>query len=323
MSLAFSEFRLGSLLLKNRVVMAPMQQYQGTAEGYATAYHEQHYARRARGGVGLVMVESTAVAPEGRLLRDDIGIFSDAHAEPLRRVAAAVHVEGVPIILQLSHGGRKSTPPAGFERIAPSPIAYDDTYGVPREMSPADIAAAVDAFAAAAACSRAIGYDGIEIHAAHGFLIHQFLSPLSNTRTDAYGGSAAARQRFLAEIVEAVRGAVGTDYPVAVRVSASDYAEGGLTPDDVGRMLRDIAPLGIDAVDVSSGGLLPGVPPNIGPGYQVPFAQIIKTYVDVPVIAVGLIRSGAMVEEILSERRADLVAIGRPLLIYPDLNRTI
>ncbi|MBS7706575.1 tRNA-dihydrouridine synthase [Chelatococcus asaccharovorans] len=323
MSLASTPFTIGGLTLKNRIVMPPMQQYQGTAEAFATDYHVHHYARRARGGVGLVIIESTAVAPEGRLMADDIGLFSDAHMAPVAAIAAAVKAEGVPIIMQLSHGGRKSRPHPGSRLIAPSAIPHDDDYGMPEAMSRDDITRVVMAFATAARRALAAGFDGLELHAAHGYLLHQFLSPLSNTRTDAYGGDLEGRSRIIADVIRAVREAVGRDVPVTIRVSASDYQPGGLTADRVAAALERLVPLGLDAVHVSSGGLSPEPPPNAGPGYQVGFARTIRERIKVPVIAVGNIRTKAQVEDILGEGHADLVAIGRPLLVHPDLGRVL
>ncbi|CAH1662888.1 oxidoreductase [Chelatococcus asaccharovorans] len=323
MSLASTPFTIGGLTLKNRIVMPPMQQYQGTAEAFATDYHVHHYARRARGGVGLVIIESTAVAPEGRLMADDIGLFSDAHMAPVAAIAAAVKAEGVPIIIQLSHGGRKSRPHPGSRLIAPSAIPHDDDYGMPEAMSLDDITRVVMAFATAARRALAAGFDGLELHAAHGYLLHQFLSPLSNRRTDAYGGDLEGRSRIIADVIRAVREAVGRDVPVTIRVSASDYQPGGLTADRVAEALERLVPLGLDAVHVSSGGLSPEPPPNAGPGYQVGFARTIRERIKVPVIAVGNIRTKAQVEDILGEGHADLVAIGRPLLVHPDLGRVL
>lgn len=323
MSLAFETLRLGPLTLKNRIVLPPMQQYQGSAEGYATPYHVHHYARRARGGVGLIILESTAVAPEGRLMADDIGLFSDSHVGPLAEVAQAVAAEGVPALLQLSHGGRKSRPHAGGRLLAPSAVPYNQSYGTPEAMTDQDIASVITAFAEAARRAVAAGFAGVELHAAHGYLLHQFLSPLSNRREDAYGGSDENRRRLLTQIIAEVRAAIGPSHPVTIRVSASDYDPCGLTPESVAEALCALVPLGLDAVHVSAGGLLPIRPSDVSAGYQVGFAQTIRRAVTVPVIAVGMIRSREQVEAILADGRADLVAIGRPLLIYPDLERVL
>ena len=322
MSLIFTPTTLGRLTLANRIVMPPMQQYQGTPEGFATPYHVQHYARRARGGVGLVIVESTAVAPEGRLMEDDVGLFSDAHADALAPVAAAVHAEGAPVLVQLCHGGRKGVPHRGGPLLAPSALPHSD-YGMPEPMDATDIASVVAAFAEGAERAIGAGFDGVELHAAHGYLLHQFLSPLSNTRTDDYGGSPQNRARLLAEIVAAVRARIGPEPVVTVRVSASDHAEGGLTADAVAESLAAIVPLGLDAVHVSAGGLLPGAKVVTAADDQIELAAIVRQRLGIPVIAVGRVRSLEAAEAIVARGAADLVAIGRPLLVYPDLSRAL
>ncbi|MBB6691011.1 NADH:flavin oxidoreductase [Cohnella xylanilytica] len=308
--------RIGGLTLRNRLIMAPMQQYKGTPEGYATDHHVEFYSRRAK-HVSLVIVESTAVSPDGRLFPNDIGIFSDAHVEPLRRITDAVHAEGTPAFIQLSHGGRKSSPEVTKRLVAPSAIAYDETYGTPEELSVADIAAIVEQYRLAAKRSVQAGFDGIEIHAAHGFLMNQFMSPLSNKRTDGYGGTPENRARLLRESLAAIRSEVGKEYPVIVRVSATDYHEGGLTPEDWARMLKPLES-DLDAIDVSTGGLLPVQPADVYDAYQVPHAAAIKPHFRIPVIAVGLIRTRSLANRILEDRLADAVAIARPLIDDPD-----
>lgn len=323
MSLAFSPGRIGSLALANRIVMPPMQRYEGTSEGYATDYHVNHYARRARGGVGLVILESTAVSPEGRLMADDIGIFTDAHGAALARVAAAVRAEGVPAMVQLSHGGRKSRPQGGGGLLAPSAIAYDGHYGMPEAMSARDIDKAVDDFAAAARRAVAAGFAGVELHAAHGYLLHQFLSPLSNRRDDAYGGDEARRAALPARVIRAVRAAVGDGAAVTMRVSASDDAEGGLTPATVAPLLARLAEEGLDAVHVSSGGLVPADRQAGQRAASLDCAATLRAALSIPVIAVGGVRSLGEIEALLAAGKADFVAVGRPLLIYPDLSRSL
>lgn len=318
MSLAFTPFELGPLRLKNRLVMAPMQQYRGASDASATAYHQFHYGRCAEGGVGLIIVESTAVAPEGRLFKDDIGIFDDAHVGPLRRVTDAVHAHGVPVFIQLSHGGRKSNPPAGMSRLAPSALAFDPAYGVPEVMGKEDIRHAVSAFAAAARRAVAAGFDGIELHAAHGYLIHQFLSPLSNRREDGYGGALKHRVRFIDEVLAGIREAVGTALPITLRVSASDYVPDGLTPGMVAAAVCELKHHALAAVHVSSGGLLPVAPESAHPGYQIGYAHAIRQAVAIPVIAVGGLHRRSLIEQVLAAGQADLVAIGRPILERPD-----
>lgn len=323
MSLAFSPGRIGSLALANRIVMPPMQRYEGTSEGYATDYHVNHYARRARGGVGLVILESTAVSPEGRLMADDIGIFTDAHGAALARVAAAVRAEGVPAMVQLSHGGRKSRPQGGGRLLAPSAIAYDGHYGMPEAMSAHDIDKAVDDFAAAAGRAVAAGFAGVELHAAHGYLLHQLLSPLSNRRDDDYGGDAIRRAALPARVIRAVRAAVGGNAAVTMRVSASDDAEGGLTPATVAPLLARLVEEGLDAVHVSSGGLVPADRQAGQRAASLDCAATLRAALSVPVIAVGGVRSLGEIEELLAAGKADFVAVGRPLLIYPDLSRSL
>ncbi|CAM3675047.1 MULTISPECIES: oxidoreductase [Paenibacillus] len=304
--------QIGSLTLRNRIIMAPMQQNQGTTEAYATDYHVKHYAARAE-DVSLVIIESTGVSPNGRLFPDDIGIFTDRHVDPLRRIVNAVHQKGTPVFIQLTHGGRKSWPSLTNKLMGPSAIAYDDEYGIPLAMSLDDIRTEIERYRLAARRSLEAGFDGIELHAAHGHLLHQFLSPLSNMREDHYGGSLENRLRLIIEVLEAIRAEVGSEYPVQLRVSASDFAEGGLTPVEVATALTYLESK-IDAVHVSSGGLVPNAPLATPEGYQLPYASVIKQYVNVPVIAVGNIRTQAFANFILVDQLADVIAVGRPLM---------
>ncbi|NOU86033.1 NADH:flavin oxidoreductase [Paenibacillus sp. LMG 31460] len=309
---------IGSVKLRNRLIMAPMQQYKGSPEGYATEHHVQHYARRAN-AVGLIIVESTAVSDNGRLVPNDIGIYSDQHTDALKRVTDAVHTKHTPIFVQLSHGGRKSDPEITKRLIAPSAISYDDTYGKPSELSVSEIEALIEDYRLAARRSIEAGFDGIEVHAAHGFLIHQFLSPISNLRSDAYGGSPLARAKFLQDTLAAIRAETGRNYPVIVRISSTDYVDGGLNPQELALMLKPlVADNLIDAIDVSSGGLLPIQPTDTHPGYQLPDAAVIKQHLDVPVIAVGKIYTRSFADRIIGDGLADAIAIGRPLLEDPD-----
>lgn len=308
--------QIGGIGLKNRLIMAPLQQYAGTPDGFATNHHTEFYSRRAN-QVSLVIVESTAVSDSGRLFNNDIGIFTDCHIEPLRKITEAVHAKQTPLFIQLSHGGRKSSPLVTKKLIAPSPIAYDEHYGSPEAMSLADIQQVVEQYRIAAKRSVLAGFDGIEIHAAHGFLIHQFLSPLSNQRLDSYGGSPENRSRFLKDVLTVIRGEVGKKYPIMVRVSATDYVKGGLFPEDIARMLQPLESE-LDAVHVSTGGLVSVQPNHIYPAYQVPHAAIIKQHLRVPVIAVGLIDSRSLADHILQDQLADMIAIGRPLIEDPD-----
>ncbi|AKG36449.1 oxidoreductase [Paenibacillus durus] len=307
---------IGGLRLKNRLIMAPLQQYMGTPEGFATNHHVQFYSRRAR-HVALVMVESTAVSPNGRLFHNDIGIFTDHHVESLRKITDAVHAQDTPIFVQLSHGGRKSSPDVTKQLVAPSAIAFDDHYGTPESLSLAGIESVIQEYRLAAKRSVQAGFDGIEIHAAHGFLIHQFISPLSNKRTDAYGRTPENRARILKDVLLAIREEVGRDYPVIVRVSATDYNEAGLTPEDWARMLKPLESE-LDAIHVSTGGLLPIQPSDVYTAYQLPHAAAIKQHFNIPVIAVGKIYTRSLADRILEDRLADMIAIGRPILEEPD-----
>ncbi|MFD0589464.1 NADH:flavin oxidoreductase [Paenibacillus sp. GCM10027627] len=311
-----SSGKINKLALKNRLILAPMQQRQGTSDGHATDYHVQHYGRLAA-DVGLVIVESTSVSPEGRLYQNDISIYSDSHLKPLGKVVEAVHKRDARIFIQLSHGGRKSNPRPGERLLAPSSLAFNDEYGVPNAASEEEIGRILEQYRTAAIRSKQAGFDGIELHAAHGYLLHQFLSPLTNRRLDHYGGSPTNRLQFVLQVVLAVREAVGPDYPVQIRVSASDYAKNGLIPRQVADILKELEPL-LDAVHVSSGGLTPNRPQDIHPGYQLPYAALLKSELTLPIIAVGGIHQKAFAERVVSEHLADFVAVGRPLLEDPD-----
>jgi NADPH2 dehydrogenase len=314
MSLLFTSYNIGEINLKNRVVLAPMQQFQGTSEGLATDYHVNHYTKLAKSGVSLVIIESTTISENGRLFPNDISISSDQHIPPLKKVVESIHDENVPTFIQLCHGGRKAHPTNKGKMLAPSAIAFNDEYGMPNEMTNEEIKEVTQQFVNAAKRSVEVGFDGIELHAAHGYLLHQFLSPLSNRREDEYGGSLENRVRLLREVLAAIREEVGEDYPIQIRFSAYDYHEHGLHPEDIGMAIGFLEPLGVDAIHISSGGVLPIQPDKVYPGYQVPFAEKIKQYTNLPIIAVGLIHSKDLAEEILSNKQAELIAIGRPFL---------
>lgn len=319
MSKLFQAAKIGKLALKNRIIMAPMQRWQGSPEGYATNYHAKHYSERAKGGVGLVIVESAAVSENGRLFPNDIGIFTDHHREPLKKVVEAVHQADTPIFIQLCHGGRKAHPETTEQLVSASALPFDAFYGTPEEMTLLEIEAIIRDFKVAARRSVEVGFDGIEIHAAHGYLIHQFLSPLSNKRTDSFGGTLENRAKLLKEVLEAIREEIGKEYPIQIRFSAFDYEQGGLTPEQIGETIELIESIGLDAVHVSTGGLLPIQPDKVFPGYQVAHAEIVKTHTQLPVIAVGLIDKLNLAEDILEKGKADFIAIGRPLLENPYL----
>ena len=317
----FSPFTLRGLTLRNRIVLSPMCMYTAGYDGLATDWHLAHYAARATGGAGLLIVEATAVEPRGRISQHDLGLWDNAQIEPLARMARLVQAEGAAIGVQLAHAGRKAwSADRGHgpeQPVAPSPLPFDEEWQVPHELTPAEIDQIVNAWQEAAARAQAAGFDLVEIHGAHGYLNHEFLSPLSNQRTDSYGGSIENRARLLTRVVEAVRQVWPEEKPLFVRVSATDWAEGGLVPGEVVTVARKLQALGVDLVDCSSGGLVPASPPGIGPGYQVPFADKVRREAGIATAAVGLITAPELADEIVRNGRADLVALGRELLRHP------
>ncbi len=316
----FGPLTVRSLTLKNRIMLSPMCQYSAGDDGRATDWHLVHYGARAVGGTGLIMLEATAVEPRGRISRQDLGIWSDEQVPGLARVAAFCRAHGAAVGLQLAHAGRKAArdvAEAGGGAVSSTarPFRPGETPD-PRPLTPDAIGGVVEAFGRAAARAVAAGFDAVEIHGAHGYLIHQFLSPLVNDRADGYGGDLEGRFRFLGEVIEAVRGAVGESLPVFLRLSATDYAPGGLTVEDVARVAQLARRRGVDLIDVSSGGAVP-VDFPVYPGYQVDFARTIRAVAGPPVAAVGLITRPEMAEAILGNGWADLVALGRELLRDP------
>lgn len=309
----FEQYTIKNVTLKNRIVMPPMCMYCADTEGLANEKHLVHYTTRAVGGVGLIIVEATAISPEGRILEGDLGIWDDAQIEGLRKITHCCHQYGAKMAIQLGHAGRK-----GFlknENLAPSALAFSEELGMPKELSPEEIGFLVEKYKQSAERAVKAGFDMIEIHGAHGYLIHEFLSPLTNKRADAFGGSLENRVRFLKDVLGAVRSVVPKDMPVTLRVSASDYAEGGLTIEEMIRIINQVKEA-LDMVHVSSGGLLSSGIKSY-PGYQIEFARAIKESCQIPTIAVGLITNATMVAEILENNRADLVALGRELLRNP------
>lgn len=313
---------------RNRIWLAPMCQYSAT-DGMPGEWQLVHLAARASGGFGLLVTEATAVVPEGRITPHDVGLWSDEQALVWRPIVDAVHARGALMAVQLAHAGRKAStyrpwadaqgtvPPSdgGWPTVAPSPIPFPG-YAAPVALDEAGIAGVIEAFAAATRRALAADFDAVEVHAAHGYLLHQFLSPLSNERTDVYGGDLAGRARLLLEVVTAVRAVWPEDRPLLVRLSATDWTDGGLTVDDVATVATWLAPLGVDLVDVSSGGNVLA-PVAVGPGYQVPFARAVREASGLPTSAVGLIGSGAEAEAVLADGAADVVMIGRPALADP------
>lgn len=330
MSAQFAEpLVLRSLEIPNRLFMAPMCQY-SARDGFPNEWHRRHYTERALGGVGLVVVEASAVSPEGRISPSDLGLWSDEHARAFAPLVESVQESGCRIAVQLAHAGRKAStlPPwkgkgrvpaseGGWEPVAPSALAFDESHALPRELSIEEIARIVRAFGDAARRAVDAGFDAVEIHGAHGYLIHQFLSPLSNHRTDGYGGDSEARSRFLREVVQSVRRSVPDTMPVLIRVSATDWIPGGWDVDECARVLGEVRNLGLDFVDVSSGGLAPGAKTPVGSGYQVGLAHRIRERTGMPTGAVGLITTAEQAEQILLSGSADAVSLGRLLLRDP------
>ncbi len=325
----FSELKIRGLTLRNRIAVSPMCQY-SCADGFATDWHLVHLGSRAVGGAALVIAEATAVSPEGRISPSDLGIWKDAHIEPLARMARFIREQGAVPGIQIAHAGRKGSVRApwegggavpasqgGWTPVAPSALGFDESYAVPEALSAGKIAGIVTAFGEAARRAWQAGFQVVEIHAAHGYLIHEFLSPLTNRRTDSYGGPLENRMRFAREVVSAVRRAWPEEYPLFVRISATDWVEGGW---DIGQsvaLVREIAPLGVDLIDCSSGGTVPGAKIPAGPGYQIPFAEEIRHKTGILTGAVGLITQARQADAIVSEGKADLVLMAREFLRRP------
>jgi 2,4-dienoyl-CoA reductase-like NADH-dependent reductase (Old Yellow Enzyme family) len=328
MSRLHSPLTLRGTAFRNRAWVAPMCQYSSIA-GYPRDWHLVHLGGLARGGAGLVMQEATAVVPEGRITPADAGIWEDGQADAYERITAFVREQGAAAGIQLAHAGRKAStqPPweggdyvdpadGGWQTVGPSPVAFGH-WPPPRELSADEIRALVGAFADATVRALAAGYDVAEIHAAHGYLIHQFLSPLSNLRTDEYGGDLDGRSRFLVQVTDAVRARWPEDRPLFVRFSATDWAEGGWSVDETVDVSRRLVAHGVDLVDVTSGGLVPGARIESEPGYQVPFARAVREGAGLPVSAVGLITAPEQADQVLVDRSADAVMLARQMLRNP------
>jgi len=310
----FKSYTLKNTLLKNRIVMPPMCVYSSDETGIANNFHYTHYVTRAIGGVGLIIVESTGVVKNGRTTDADLGIWDDAQINALKNIVEGVKKYGSKIAIQLNHAGRKYTGIAG-EVVAPSPIKFDEKSLLPKELTKSEIKQIIVNFKEAAIRADKAGFDTIEIHGAHGYLIHQFLSPLSNLREDEYGGNIKNRTRLLKEVLEAVTEVWPKEKPILLRVSSNDYKDGGITLNDMEEIINEVREY-IDMVHVSTGGLIPALI-NVYPGYQLNYSNTLKEKCNIPTIAVGLITDINMAEEIISNDRADLVAIGRELLRNP------
>ncbi|MEY3076351.1 MAG: hypothetical protein RLZZ131_477 [Actinomycetota bacterium] len=324
----FSPLDIRSKHFRNRVWVSPMCQYSAD-DGVVSDWHRVHLGAFATGGVGMIMVEATGVMPNGRISIGCSGIWSDKHAEAFRPAIEFAHSQGTLIGIQLAHAGRKgstmkpwddhelaSIAEGGWINFAPSPVAYKD-FPIPHAMTVDEIQSAEQAFVDAAVRSERVGFDLIEIHAAHGYLFHQFLSPLSNQRSDQYGGSFENRIRFLVETVKKVRAAISEGTPLFVRISATDWVEGAWDLDDAVELCKVLKEVGADLIDVSSGGLVHDSKITTGPGYQVPFAEKIKREATILTSAVGQITAADQADEIISSGRADAVMLGREMLRNP------
>ncbi len=326
----FSPLPLRSVTLRNRIGMSPMCQY-SAVEGRVGDWHLAHYASRAVGGVGLVIVEASGVEARGRISPADVGIWEDGQVEPLARVVRLVVENGAAAGIQLAHAGRKASVRApwdqggapllpehgGWTPVAPSAIPFAEGHATPEPLAEGAIADVVRSFAAAARRALSAGFQVVEIHAAHGYLLHEFLSPLTNRRTDRYGGSLENRTRIVREVVEAVRREWPDRLPLFLRVSCTDWTDGGWDLAQTIELARQVGPLGVDVVDCSSGGNVATARVPVGPGYQVPFAESIRRDAAIATAAVGLITSPAQAETVIRSGQADLVLLGRELLREP------
>ncbi|MBY0298290.1 MAG: NADH:flavin oxidoreductase/NADH oxidase [Methylobacterium sp.] len=327
----FQPLRLDALELENRILIAPMCQY-SARDGEASDWHMMHLGQLAMSGAGLLTIEATAVSPEGRITYGDLGLYNDACERELGRVLGAVRdYAPIPVCIQIAHAGRKASSevpwrggaqvaadsPHGWLTEAPSALAHADGELAPRALDAADLKRLRDAFVATARRAMRLGIDAVEIHAAHGYLLHQFLSPLSNRRTDAYGGSLENRMRFPLEVFDAVRDAVPAGKPVWARVSATDWVEEGWEVEQTVAFAEALKARGAAAIHVSTGGVSPKQKIVLGPGYQVPFAERVRAATDLPTIAVGLITEPRQAEQILAEGKADAISLARAMLYDP------
>jgi 2,4-dienoyl-CoA reductase-like NADH-dependent reductase (Old Yellow Enzyme family) len=327
----FHPIRIRNLELSNRIVIAPMCQY-SAENGCMNDWHLIHLGQLALSGAALLTIEATAVSPEARITYADVGLYNDETEAAMRRVLEGIRRwSNVPIAIQLNHAGRKASTQVpwasgsqlaagqlhGWQVEAPSAIPFTDGYQTPTALDADGLVRVRDAFVAAAKRAARLGIDAVQLHAAHGYLLHQFLSPLSNHRTDAYGGSLENRMRFPLEVFDAVRAAFPADKAVTVRVSATDWVEGGLDAEQIIAFAKSLDARGCDAIHVSSGGLHPAQKIPVGPSYQVPLARAVKAAVKMPVVAVGLITEAAQAEAIVATGDADMIALARTILFDP------
>lgn len=327
----FTPLTLRDVTFRNRIAVSPMCQY-SSEDGFATDWHLVHLGSRAIGGAGLVIVEASGVEARGRISPQDLGIYKDEHIEPLQRITRFMREHGAVSGIQIAHAGRKASTrrpwernkptlvaesEGGWQTVAPSTIAFDEGYPMPQALSEAEIKDVVAAFGQAARRSLEAGFEVVEIHAAHGYLLNEFLSPLSNQRTDRYGGSFENRTRIVREVVEEVRRHWPERLPLFIRFSATDWVEGGWDADHTIELIRLLKPLGVDLVDCSSGGNSPKARIPIGPGYQTQFAEKVRREADIATGAVGMITSSHQADHILRTGQADIVLLARELLRDP------
>lgn len=329
MSTLFSPLTIKSITLKNRLFVSPMCQY-SSVDGFANDWHLVHLGSRAVGGASLILSEATAVSPEGRISPSDLGIWKDDHIEPLARITNFLKTQGCVPGIQLAHAGRKASTAVpwigrgkvteaegGWVPVAPSATAFSQDYPMPVELDTGGIRDVINDFTSAAVRAHRAGFQVVEIHAAHGYLLHQFLSPLSNFRRDGYGGNFENRIRLLLEVVEAIKVVWPADLPLLVRISATDWADGGWDGDDAVRLAAILKASGVDLIDVSTGGLVNHQQIPVGPAYQVPFATRIKKETGILTSAVGLITDAVQAESLLNRGEADAVMMARELLRNP------
>jgi 2,4-dienoyl-CoA reductase-like NADH-dependent reductase (Old Yellow Enzyme family) len=329
MASLFDTLLTRGLSLTNRIVVSPMCQY-SSENGFASDWHLVHLGARASGGAGLVMTEAAAVEAQGRITPEDLGLYLDDHVDMLSRIVRFMHLQGSAAGVQLAHAGRKAStwrpwdgsgavPPecGGWTAVGPGREPFSPTFPIPRALELVEIGAIVESFRRSAIRARAAGFDLIELHAAHGYLIHEFLSPLTNSRTDQYGGSFEGRIRLCLEVVDAVRQVWPDRSPLWLRISATDWAPGGWDVEQSVELARRVHERGVDLIDCSSGGLVVSQKPEIAPGYQVPFAERVRRAAGVPTGAVGLITTATQADDIIRREQADCVLLARQMLRDP------
>ncbi|NJY62887.1 NADPH dehydrogenase NamA [Salinimicrobium sp. CDJ15-81-2] len=322
----FEPLKIKSVELKNRIGVSPMCMY-SSEDGFANDWHLVHLGSRAVGGAGLVISEATAVSPEGRISPDDLGIWKDAHIEKLKQITSFLEANGSVPGIQLAHAGRKASTSSpwkggelvpkeevGWRPVAPSALPFFEDHPDPLALNPAGIEKVILDFKEAAKRANLAGFKVVELHAAHGYLLHEFLSPLSNRRTDEYGGSFENRSRLVLEVVEAVKEEWPQELPLFIRISATDWAQGGWNEEESVKLAKILKERGVDLVDCSSGGLVPDVTIPVKKKYQVPFSEKIKAEAGIMTAAVGLITTPEEAEEVLQNEQADMIFIGREML---------